>query len=459
MDVYIFCIKTIFITYSLMLISSLYLVHKTRVRSLLLSFATIYALVLGLRELSLYSVKAVLRRDIFLIDFFQFWLTLISLIIIIVAVHRSYEGLVTYNYRILGGILLINTFLILILIGTYKVFHFFIIFELSIVPIFIIILGWGYQPEKIKAAYALFFFTAVTASPLLMIAIYFYSQRLILVNFFWEDARNIRFYGRVQCIIFLSGFMVKLPIYGAHLWLPLAHVEAPVYGSIILAGILLKLGGLGILRLSCFLSNLKIINFFVFIRFLGIVFVRATCLFLTDLKKIIAFSSVSHIAFSIIFLRIKIKSRLTVATIVLLVHAFSSSGIFFIVYIFYLRTNSRNLLLNIGLASIHPIIRFFWLIIIIARLGAPPAINLLAEMWCVILSFILLFKYALILVISFIITRVYHFILYSTITQGTTLWDRRKHFSESSHVGVYLISFYHMSFRILRVLLIRFFLK
>jgi len=100
---------------------------------------------------------------------------------------------------------------------------------------------------------------------------------------------------------------------------------------------------------------------------------------LTDLKKIIAFSSVAHIGFSILFLVVKTQTSLIVGVIILLAHGFRSSGIFFMVYIFYLNSNSRNLLLNIGILSVQPLLAFFWLIIIIASLGGPPTINLLAE--------------------------------------------------------------------------------
>jgi len=265
-------------------------------------------------------------------------------------------------------------------------------------------------------------------------------------------ARRIYLY--FQSINLLAGFIVKLPIYGVHLWLPLAHVEAPVYGSIILAGILLKLGGIGLIRFNTFLTNLNATNCFIFLSLLGMFFVGLTCLFLTDLKKIIAFSSVAHMAFSIILLSYKMYSRIVVGIIILLVHAFSSSGIFFIVYIIYLRSNSRNLLLNIGVLALQPFIRFFWLIVIIARLGGPPAINLLAEIWALMLRIVLLFKYLVILIGSFILTSVYHFILYSRVTQGASLWERIKAYPKISHTGTSLVAIFHLVFIVFRAFLI-----
>ena len=198
----------------------------------------------------------------------------------------------------------------------------------------------------------------------------FYQNINLEVNFLSLFNVN-RFYTSVQRWLLLIGFLVKLPVYGAHLWLPLAHVEAPVYGSIILAGILLKLGGIGMLRFSKFLHASPFVDWVLVVRLLGMALVAGTCLFVTDLKKIIAFSSVSHIGFSILLISFRIKNPLWVAFLILIVHAFSSSAMFFAVYYFYLYSNSRNLVINIGIIRLSPVISFFWLLAIIASLGVP----------------------------------------------------------------------------------------
>jgi len=244
-----------------------------------------------------------------------------------------------------------------------------------------------------------------------------------------------------------------MPLYGVHFWLPLAHVEAPVYGSIILAGILLKLGGIGLLRFFSFLRSLRLNNFLAIVSLFGMFLVGGVCLFITDLKKIIAFSSIAHMGLAITLLVFKFHLGIWIAYLILIVHAFRSSAIFFVVYYFYLITNSRNLLINLGLLSLHPIIRVFWLMAIVARLGAPPAINLLAEIWALIVRFIILFKYSLILISRFILGRVYHFILYRTIVQGVTLWQSISLCPKPFSIGVYIVSSYHraVTFRLVRL--------
>ena len=374
-----------------------------------------------------------LAGNLLIIDFLQYWISLICLLIIILSTQASFQDSRSFNRSQLKILFVANFYLVIIFIGTQNIFNLFIIFEISIIPIFIIILGWGYQPEKIKAAYALFFFTAVSASPIVVILTYFFMGGS---SMFLPELRryfHYRFYGEALNFMLLCGFLVKLPIYGLHLWLPLAHVEAPVYGSIILAGILLKLGGLGILRLNSVITARSVFNTFIIVSLLGLALIGAICIYTTDLKKIIAFSSVSHIAFTIVFLIGVNKVRGVSCILIMISHAFRSSGIFLIVYLFYLSTNSRNILVSIGILTIYPHVAFLWLIIVISSIGGPPAINLLAEVWCVIYSFTLFYKIFLLIVLGFILSRAYHIILYSSVCQRDSSWYLR-----SFRVRVYL---------------------
>ena len=357
------------------------------------------------------------------LDFYLYWLASISRLVIILSrlSIRFFPG--SHKARSLSKSFFVNFYLVLIFFSSNHIVVFYLLFEISVIPIFLMVTGWGYQPERVKASYAIIFYTIVSSVPLII---------CILLVVFLNSINQIRILelsinsGSLGTVLFLCiriGFLVKLPIYGVHLWLPLAHVEAPVYGSIILAGILLKLGGLGVIRLSSLLNRNCCFNGFIIVSLLGTVLVGLTCLKITDLKSVIAFSSVAHIGIVIIILMFGTKLFAWTAVFIMLTHAFSSSYIFYGSYVIYIIRGTRNILLNKGGVRVFPRFTLCWLIAVIARIGTPPFINLASEVYCLILSTKILGVLGLFLILIFILGSCYHLILYRSSQQEFSRWD------------------------------------
>jgi NADH-ubiquinone oxidoreductase chain 4 len=176
-------------------------------------------------------------------------------------------------------------------------------------------------------------------------------------------------------------FLVKIPMFLVHLWLPRAHVEAPVRGSMILAGVLLKLGGYGLLRIYFSLERIAIrINLlWVGVRIIGVWVVSLICLRQVDIKSLIAYSSVAHIGLVLIGIITLSIWGFKGALVLIIAHGLCSSGIFCLANITYERTGRRSLLLNRGMMSFMPRIALWWFLLSICNMAAPPTLNLLGE--------------------------------------------------------------------------------
>ena len=300
-----------------------------------------------------------------------------------------------------------------------SLFLFYLFFEWSLLPIFLIILGWGYQPERLRASLLLFFYTLFASLPLLLVLLY-WSQTAFITRF--KDIililtqRTTRFV--TLRFITILAFVVKFPIYFVHLWLPKAHVEAPVAGSIILAGVLLKLGGYGIIRLSAFFLHNPLIFSVGILTMWGGGVLGALCLRIRDIKVIIAYSSVVHIRLVFIGVISYFSWGLNGAIVIMVAHGLCSSGMFAWANMVYERRHSRRLTLNKGLLTISPSFRFWWFLLIVRNFAGPFTLNLAGEIFLIINTMVCrnLF-WVRIAFISFF-SAGYSLLLYSSTQQG-----------------------------------------
>jgi len=357
-----------------------------------------------------------------LVNFFLFFnLDLISISIILLSFYIIVLIMLSqFSSNFLKNLFFIFIMLNLSLVFTFStnsIILFYFFFEWSLIPIFFIILGWGYQLERIKSRFYLLLYTLFASLPLLIFIIILINLNFSLSIIFIRNMVLLKRYNLYLSIMLMS-FLVKFPIFFFHQWLPKAHVEAPVGGSMILAGVLLKLGGYGLIRLILFIKNEKFILLVIIFSLLGGSILRIVCLINRDIKVIIAYSSVVHIALIIVNTLSKNLWRILGAMVIMLAHGICSSGMFSCANIIYERSHSRRIMLNKAKLNLFPTVSLFWFILCIANFGGPFTLNLMGEILLIInlrtINFILLL---MILLISFF-SATYRIILYSNLQQG-----------------------------------------
>nr|UYG49021.1 NADH dehydrogenase subunit 4 [Abscondita chinensis] len=372
-------------------------------------------------------------------DYLTFFMIMLSIWICMLMLMASEKIYFYNNFTMFFNFVILLLLLFLVLtFCSMNMFVFYLFFEMSLIPSLFLILGWGYQPERIQAGLYMFMYTLFGSFPMMISLFYLYQYNLGLDFFYILNINSLYLY---ICTIIV--FLVKMPMYFVHLWLPKAHVEAPVSGSMILAGVMLKLGGYGFLRfMKIFIEvGLKFNFVFISISLVGGFFISLICLRQMDIKSLIAYSSVAHMGLVLSGLMTLNLWGFYGSFLMMIAHGLCSSGLFCLANITYERLVSRSLFLNKGLINLMPSMSLWWFLFCSSNMGAPFSLNLIGEIMLINsiiswswLTFIFLF------LVSFF-GAAYSLFLYSYSQHGI-LYQGMYSFSLDS-IREYLLLFLH----------------
>nr|YP_010026042.1 NADH dehydrogenase subunit 4 [Lophops carinata]QOQ36886.1 NADH dehydrogenase subunit 4 [Lophops carinata] len=267
--------------------------------------------------------------------------------------------------------------MLLLVFLVVDVFFFFFFFEFSLIPMFLIVFGWGYQPERLMAGFYLIFYTLFASLPFFLVIL----SEIELngeFNFFF----GVKMMSMFKMFFLIFSFLVKFPMFGFHSWLTKAHVEAPVSGSMILAGVMLKLGGYGFIRCMDFIYFylLKFSHFFITVSMYGGILIGFFCFIQSDMKILIAYSSICHMSLVISGLFSLSSWSVLGSVVFMLGHGFTSSGLFYLIGLIYDRFSSRSFFLIKGLLLVYPSLGLMWFFLCSLNMSCPPSISLMSEM-------------------------------------------------------------------------------
>jgi NADH-quinone oxidoreductase subunit M len=321
------------------------------------------------------------------VDGISVWFVLLTAFITVVVVVAGWEVVTERVHQYMGAFLILSG----LMIGVFSALDgllFYVFFEATLIPMYIIIGVWG-GPRRVYAAFKFFLYTLLGSLLMLVALIYLYFKSGGSFDIqTWHklplplSAQTLLFFA------FFAAFSVKVPMWPVHTWLPDAHVEAPTGGSVVLAAIMLKLGAYGFLRLSMPIApdaSREWAWFIIALSLIAVVYIGLVALVQQDMKKLVAYSSIAHMGFVTLGFFIFSELGVSGGLVQMISHGFVSGAMFLCIGVLYDRVHSREIAAYGGVVNTMPKFTAFAVLFAMANCGLPGTAGFIGE-WMVILG-------------------------------------------------------------------------